>query len=170
MSAVVIHPALDSLMEPIGKISQMPGNANNGDIDEITQSIMVNGLYRPIIAQRSTGHIMAGNNLYAACLGLGMEQVPVIWIDTDDPIRILVGDNQIARLARMDDAALVELVEYLERTELGLLGTGFADQPLPYVDAEPFEPPAEPPAAEVHATYTCPHCGYRWSNDGVQDS
>jgi ParB family chromosome partitioning protein len=157
---------LHQLLEPVDAISQHPDNANNGDLEEITQSLMINGMYRPIIAHRATGHIVSGNNLYAACLGLGMDRVPVAWTDDDTDeagaVRILVGDNQIARLARIDEYGIRDLLRILEQSELGLLGTGFADETLPDLDDGPLN--LDPPSAQVHATYTCPHCGHQWSN------
>lgn len=136
---VKFHPALGPLLEPIEKVRPHPENPNNGDDEEIAVSIEVNGMYRPVEAQTSTGHILAGNTTYAACLLLESAVIPVIWLDVDDEtaVRILLGDNALARLARMDVGLESELVDRLLETELRLLGTGYTEPPLPALPTEP---------------------------------
>lgn len=136
---VKYHDDLEDLLTPIEAVRPHPDNPNNGDEAAIEESIEVNGMYRPIQAQRSTGHILAGNTTYAACLGLGAEQIPVVWLDVDDQtaLRILLADNQLAKLARMDQGLLDTSLKLLLETDLKLLGTG-------YRYPEEWEPPAEP--------------------------
>lgn len=152
------HKALEPLMVPADAVTPDPRNPNNGETDEIMASIQINGCYRPIYAARETGHIVAGHHLYAALLELGADDIPVLWLDGNDEqaLRILLGDNQIARLARMDDALLLGLLRDLQDTDLGLLGTGYTDENIDRLlrdhPAE-YEPPPEP------EPLTCPHCG-----------
>ena len=97
-------------------------------------------MYRPIYVQLSTGYILAGNTTYAACLRLGSLRIPVVWLDVDDEtaLRILLGDNELARLAIVDQGLLAPLVERLLETELRLLGTGLTEHELPEpTDIEP---------------------------------
>ncbi|HEU4913076.1 MAG TPA: ParB N-terminal domain-containing protein [Actinomycetes bacterium] len=152
------HTALESLMVPAESVTPDPRNPNNGETDEIIASIQLSGCYRPVYAARETGHIVAGHHLYAALLELGADHIPVLWLDGDDEqaLRILLGDNQIARLARMDDALLLGLLRDLQDTGLGLLGTGYTDESI---DRLLRDHPAEytpPPDPEP---LTCPHCG-----------
>ena len=129
--AVKFHPALEPLMDDITKVRPHPDNPSSGDLEEIAVSIEVNGMYRPVEAQASTGYILAGNTTYAACLALGGLKIPVVWLDVDDEaaLRILLGDNAYARLARMDVGLLAPSLEALLETELGLLGTGYSEPP-----------------------------------------
>lgn len=133
---VRFHPALKDLLVPINLVHPHPDNPNNGDSDAIAVSIEVNGMYRPVEIQASTGYILAGNTTYAACLELGATEIPVVWLDVDDEtaLRILLGDNQLARLARMDRALELPLLERLMDTDLQLLGTGYTV----------WDPPPEP--------------------------
>ena len=137
---VKFHPALEPLLEPIEAVRPHPDNPSSGDEDEIATSIEVNGMYRPIYVQLSTGYILAGNTTYASCLRLGSLRIPVIWLDVDDEtaLRILLGDNELARLAIVDQGLLAPLVERLLETELRLLGTGLTEHELPPpADIEP---------------------------------
>ena len=127
VTAVRFHPTLEPLLVPIEEVGQYPGNPRNGDIEMIAESILVNGMYQPIVAQRSTGHILAGNHRYAALLSLGETRIPVVWVDVDDAEarRIALADNRTSDLARYDDALLLELLEALGNEETALLGTGY---------------------------------------------
>lgn len=136
---VRFHEELLPLLVPADRLMQYPDNPNNGDIDAIAESIEVNGCYRPVIAQRSTGYIVAGNHTYAALLSLGATEIPVVWLDVDDEqaLRVLLGDNELARLAVIDQGLLTPLLEALLETDRALLGTGYSPPaPIP----TPIEP------------------------------
>lgn len=127
------HPDLEPLLDTdINQLRPHPTNARNGDTDAIAASIQTNGLYRPLYAQRSTGHILAGNHTYAAALELGATHLPVIWLDIDDEaaLRILIADNRTADLGTYDDALLAQTLTALTATETALLGTGYTDDDL----------------------------------------
>lgn len=126
---VQFAPALEPLLVPIDQVMQFPDNPRNGDIDLIAESLTINGMYQPVVVQRSTGHILAGNHRYAALLSLGETQIPALFIDVDDEqaTRIALIDNRSSDLARYDDALLLELLESLSsEDEAGLLGTGYS--------------------------------------------
>lgn len=141
---VVFHTDLSAHLVDIDSVRQHPSNYNNGDVDEIIRSIEVNGMYRPIYAQRSTGYIVAGNHTWEACKHLEAQQIPVIFLDLDDTQakRLMLADNRIASLAQPDTAQLLALLDELE-IDGGIEGTGFsetdrevlralAEQPLNY--------------------------------------
>jgi hypothetical protein len=139
--SVAYHPALQPLLEPIENVSPHPDNPSSGDDYAIATSIEISGMYRPVIAQRSTGHILAGNTTYAACLRLDADQIPVVWLDVDHEtaLRIMLGDNQLARLAVVDQGLLTPLLDALMATDLALLGTGY-DTPPPIPEPTQIEP------------------------------
>lgn len=126
---VQYHPALADLMVDIDAVTQHPDNNNNGDVDQVATSIEVNGMYRPIYAQRATKYIVAGNTTWEACKNLGAQLIPVIWLDVDDiaALRILLADNKIAALAVPDDAATLALLDLLVEHD-SLVGTGWAEK------------------------------------------
>lgn len=111
----------------IDKLSPHPRNARQGDVGAISASIQTHGLYRPIIAQRSTGIILAGNHTWQACKRLGMKKVWVSWVevDNDEAVRILLIDNKTSDLASYDDNELVKLLQALMLTPDELTGTGY---------------------------------------------
>lgn len=108
---------------PADAVTTHPDNARQGDIGAIHTSIETNGVYRPLIVQRSTGYILAGNHTYQAMLHAGLEEVPVVYRDVDDvqAKRIMLADNRTADLGDYDTQALVDLLTSLPDIE----GTGY---------------------------------------------
>lgn len=66
-------------MVPIDAIQPHPSNPRQGDVGAIVESIKANGFYRPLIVQRSTSYILAGNHSWQAARELGLVKVPVTW-------------------------------------------------------------------------------------------
>lgn len=132
MALVNWAEGLEGLMVPIDSVQQHPDNTNNGDLDAITESIRVNGYNAPIVVERNTGYIVAGNHRWQALHGLGATQVPVIWTDMspDAAKRYMIGDNKTGQLAQQDEAALAAMLKELQKTDMGLFGTGFTDETL----------------------------------------
>jgi len=89
------------------------------------------------VAQRSTGHILAGNHRYLAAIEAGLNEVPVIWVDVDDDraLRILLADNKTNDDASYDQTALAEILTELANTS-DLLGTGFDGDELDQLIAD----------------------------------
>ncbi len=77
--------------------------------------------------------ILAGHGLVEAAKTLGWEEIAVVRLDLgpDDPeaIKILTGDNELGRLAEVDDRILSEHLKLLADQGM-LMGTGFDDQML----------------------------------------
>lgn len=123
------RPEHDLVVEwvPYEQLQQHPENANNGDVDLIQQSILVNGMYGPVTAQRSTGYIVKGNHTYLAAVKRGLKKIPVIYLDISDmeARRIMVADNRTARSGHDDEGQLANLLESLHGTDAGLAGTGY---------------------------------------------
>lgn len=130
-STHLYHDSLLALLTDAENVRPHPGNPRNGDIAAIAESISVNGCYRPLYAQKSTGYILAGNHTYHALLSLDMAQVPVIWLDVDDLAakRILAVDNRAADLGNYDNGLLVDLLDSVNAHD-SLLGTGYSDGDL----------------------------------------
>lgn len=168
------HSALEPFLTPPDTVVPDPRNANNGDVDALIESIIVNGCYRPIYAASETREIVAGHTLYAALMELGAGVIPVQWVDGDreQATRILLGDNEVARLARMDNGLLVSLLDYLAQTDNGLIGTGFTperheDLRLLMLDTGGFEVPQAGPDPLPHR---CPECHHEWFGPCTPDT
>jgi len=119
-------------MVALDQLRQHERNPNRGDVLVIAESIEENGFYGAVVAQRSTGKVLAGNHRLQAAKSLGLSEVPVIWLDVDDheALRILLADNQLAKLATYDDGVLLEVLRELEHTGSNLRGTGYEDVDL----------------------------------------
>lgn len=116
----------DHEMVAVGDLTTHPGNPRRGDLASVKASIEVNGFYGTIVAQRSTGYVLAGNHRLMAARELGMSEVPVVWVDCDDTRAraILAADNRTSELGGFDSEALATLLEGL-RIEDALVGTGY---------------------------------------------
>src|SRR5690606_1183211 len=122
----------------LDKLRPHPKNPRQGDVGAIHESIEHNGFYGVVVAQRSTGYILAGNHRYMAAEHAGATAIPVAWVDVDDDaaLRILLADNRTNDLASYDDHALAELLQGL-MTETGTLdGTGYDGDVLDELLAE----------------------------------
>lgn len=140
---VVYHSALAPLLVDIDSVQPHIDNYNNGDVDEIIESIHASGMYRAIYVS-SKGEIVAGNHTWMACKQMHAQQIPVIRLDGDDvdQLRIMIADNRIAALARPDDAQLLKLLDRINDAEGNTKGTGYNEN-----DVEVLRALAEIPVA-----------------------
>ena len=107
----------------VGKLKEHPQNPRIGDVAVIDESIEANGWYGAVVAQKSTGYILAGNHRFRVAKARGAKEVPVIWRDVDDEaaLRILLVDNKAADSGTYDEELLGELLSGLSSLD----GTGF---------------------------------------------
>jgi hypothetical protein len=129
----------------IGTVQPHPKNVRQGDIGAISESLKAHGQYRPIVVDRRTNQILAGNHTWRAAKSLGWSQIAVGFIETkddDDATRILLADNRTTDLASYDDAGLADLLKELIASDEGLEGTLFdgdaLDQLLMDLNQEPL--------------------------------
>jgi len=120
------HAAVTGLLVPRSDVKFWPANPRSGDLETLKESIKANGFYAPVVAQRSTSYVIAGNHRLAALDELGVDQVPVLFVDVDDDeaMRLALADNRTSDLAFYDDAALFALLDHLVAVD-GLEGTGY---------------------------------------------
>jgi DNA modification methylase len=137
---------LNTEQAPLKSLTPHPQNVRQGDVGAIVESLKAHGQYRPIVVQKSTGHILAGNHTFRAATALKWKDISVTYIDCDDDeaLRILLVDNRANDLASYDNGGLVEMLQALSNTERKLEGTGFdlddIDQLLRDLDMEIIEP------------------------------
>jgi len=153
----------------IGTIEPHPKNVRQGDIGAISESLKAHGQYKPIVVDRRTNQILAGNHTWRAAKSLGWSQIAVGFIETkddDDATRILLADNRTTDLASYDDAGLAGLLKELIASDDGLEGTLFNDEDLNQllVDAQPLDFAEFPIIDEnIKTEHKCPKCDYEWS-------
>lgn len=112
MSKAAKITPMDIADVPISELSPDPRNARKGDVAAISESLSEFGQHRPIVAQRSTKRIIAGNHLYKAALALGWDTVRVYWVDDDDKTaqRRSLADNGAGDKAEWDQEQLAALL------------------------------------------------------------
>lgn len=139
----------------LDRLRPHPRNPRRGDVAAIRRSIRANGWFGAVIAQKSTGHILAGNHRYLAARREGAKTVPVVWLDVDDAaaLRILLVDNRTADLAGTEDESLANLLRDLAEDTGSLAGTGYSGQELEALldklNAQVDEDEAEDQSAEL---------------------
>lgn len=157
---VIQQLELDAELVDLAELTPHPDNPRQGDVGAICESIAANGWYGALVVQRSTGRIIVGNHRAVAAAQLGIERVPVVWLDVDDrtALRILLADNRTSDVADYDKAALADLLLGMAGDDPALLdGTGY--------DADAVEKLLLETGAvdvpEVEEPEHCPTCGQR---------
>lgn len=121
---VRVHPTLDKLTIRLDQLRPRKGNPRRGNIDAIAESLERNGQYRPVVVNKPTGEILAGNHTYAAAKRLGWTHIAATFVDVDEDhaARIVLADNRTADLGDYDDTLLLDMLKDLDGD---LLGTGY---------------------------------------------
>jgi DNA modification methylase len=150
-----LHPEAEAqLTMPVEALRTYPGNPRRGAVEAIKESLRRNGQYRPIVVNRRTSEVLAGNHVLLAAKTLGWKTIAVSLADVDpeQAKRIVLADNRTSDLASYDTEALVELLAELPDLE----GTGYDQKALDELLAElrPVELPGE--AEDVPSPSTCP--------------
>jgi len=124
-----IDPALLTLAVPIDQVRPHPRNVHTGDTLVIADSLERYGQYKPIIVQKSTGLICAGNHTWKAAKNhLKWDDIAALMLDLDDEtaLRVLLMDNRSAALGTDDQQALADMLQELGELE----GTGYTPEDL----------------------------------------
>jgi len=123
----MIRSEIKDLAIEIGNLKPHPQNVRQGDIGAIADSLKSHGQYRPIVVQKKTNQILAGNHTFLAAKQLGWTEIAATFIDCDNEtgLRILLADNKANDLASYDDVALLGLLQELAVSKDGLDGTLF---------------------------------------------
>ena len=138
---------------PVSDLNLHPHNARQGDVGAICQSLEAHGQYKPLVVQKSSNTVLAGNHTLQAASALGWKEV----------------DNRTSDQATYDDTVLTDLLEHLVHTGEGLHGTGWDGDDLDELLADvvpKFQPTdAEQPRLDQRNPTTCPNCEFTWRVD-----
>lgn len=151
-------------MVTISELTPHPKNYrehSEDQIEHLINSVKEHGFYRNVVIAKDSV-ILAGHGVVLACKKMGKKKIPVVRLNvpSDDPkaLKVLTGDNEIGRLAGINDRALSELLKEIKETDVdGLLGTGYDDQRLaalafvtrPQSEIEDFDAAAEWAGADM---------------------
>jgi DNA modification methylase len=148
-----IADQLRPLAVPCADLNLDPANARRHpepNLEALKGSLRVYGQRKPVVVNRRTGTIEAGNGTLQAALALGWSHLAVVYVD-DDPMTAAgfsIADNRTAELAEWDRAALDKLLGEIKTNDplldqmLADLGTSLGQ--LRPGRTDPDEIPAPP--------------------------
>jgi ParB-like chromosome segregation protein Spo0J len=147
-----IPEGLRGLRVPIASLRPYGRNPRRGDVSAIKDSLEVNGQYRPVVVNRRTMEVLAGNHTLRAARELGWLEIAATFVDVDaeQASRIVLVDNRANDLAGYDTTELTALLGELPTLE----GTGFDDATLGALldEVSGQELEDEPPPLPAEAT------------------
>jgi hypothetical protein len=121
-------------------LTRFPGNPrrNAEAVDAVVRSIQRFGWTNPILARRADRVIIAGDTRFLAATKLGLDQVPVLWLDLDPVSARLyaLADNKLGELAEWDDSLLAKLLRELQAEDADLADSGFSSTEIDELLAE----------------------------------
>lgn len=118
----------ETVLVDVTKLKGYDKNPRKGNVKAIAESLQANSQYRPIVVQKKTNKILAGNHTWKAAKQLGWKKIAVVFVDVDDEQakRIVLADNRTNDLAEYDNDILAELLK-----DLGTgIGTGYSEQDM----------------------------------------
>lgn len=116
-----IHSDLRALAVSLSDLKLDPQNARQHsaeNVNAIAVSLKKFGQRKPVVANRSTGFIEAGNGTLQAARSLGWTRLAVLWVE-DDPqsaAGFALADNRTAEMAAWDQAKLDLLLAEMRDT------------------------------------------------------
>lgn len=132
--------ALPTQTVPLSQLRPLPRNKRKHgerNLAEIEASLREHGQVEPLIVQKSTGFIIAGNGRFAVMARLGMKTAEVVYLDVDDAkaSQLAIRLNRTAELAEWDEDLRAEIEtlcnEGVPLADLGFLIDEVAGPPPP---------------------------------------
>jgi DNA modification methylase len=125
-SAPHIAPQLRALVVPIDSVELHPRNPRLGAVAAVAASLARFRQVKPIVVQRSTGYVIAGNHVLRAALSLGWTEIAANVQDLDDAdaMALMLADNRTADLGGYDDTLLAAILAE-QQAEDNLAATGY---------------------------------------------
>lgn len=116
----------ETVVVGVDELKPYDKNPRIGDVGAIAESLEENAQYRPIVVQKSTKKILAGNHTWQAAKHLGWDEIAVVFVDVDDERakKIVLADNRTNDLAGYDTKALTELLDSIPDP----VGTGYSNE------------------------------------------
>lgn len=141
---------------------------NDAAVQDVADSIKRFGFASPIIARKEDGEVIAGHTRLKAARRLGLDRVPVRFLDLDptDARLLALADNKIGELADWSDG-LADVLRILEEDGADLDGLGFSDRELQIlIGDENFPEGSEDDQPDLSTLkpkiVACPECGFKF--------
>tara|TARA_Y100000361_G_scaffold152627_1_gene172518 strand:+ start:2627 stop:3133 length:507 start_codon:yes stop_codon:yes gene_type:complete len=153
----------------IKKLKPWKDNPRNNDgipVQKVADSIERFGFAAPIIARKS-GEIIAGHTRWKAAKQLGIEKVPVRYMDltAKEAHLLAVADNRLGELAAWEYQTLYNILKGHSDADISAVGFSKADMDAWTKGLEEFETKTEG-ALEISEDsfqefeHECPRCGF----------
>lgn len=132
---LIVHCKFDKI---VGLDAHAPHPKNNNEHPEsqlrVFEKILRHqGIRRAAVVSKQTGRFIVGHGLRATLRHMGITGIPVEYQNFEseqDELRHLLADNQLGKLARINEELTESLVSELNRFEIDLELTGFTDDQL----------------------------------------
>ena len=116
--------------EPINSLTPWDKNPRKNDgepVDRVAKSIERFGFAAPIVARAADRVIIAGHTRWKAARKLGMDKVPVRFVDLDpdQAAALALADNRLTEITPWDDDGLAGVLRDLEAAQVDLDGLGW---------------------------------------------
>lgn len=97
---------------------------NSAAVQKVVESIRKFGFGAPILARRENGEVIAGHTRLEAAALLGLEKVPVRYLDLSEKEAHLLAlaDNKLNEVAVWDEAALAEILATIPTADAMIVG------------------------------------------------
>lgn len=122
------------------QFTPLPGNARESDEKLVEASLDAHGFYGAILVQKSTNHIVVGNNRWEIAKAKGMKQIPALIVDLTDEqaLGIALADNRTGDIGSYFEDRLSTLLESIQSANPtdGLARAGYTDADLERLQGE----------------------------------
>jgi len=107
-----------------------PRRISPHDLESLGRSLRFFGAVEPVVVNRRSGHIVGGHQRVKAAVAEGMESLPVVYVDLDEPSekQLNLALNRIT--GEFEPQALAEVLADLKRLGADLELTGFSEDEL----------------------------------------
>lgn len=110
----------------IDDIKPCPRNprSNRAAVEPVARSIATLGFGAPIVCRATTRVIIAGHTRWLAAKALGLESVPVRFMDVteEQAAALMLADNKLGEIAEWDDSAVADILSGLDRDLVEVTG------------------------------------------------
>jgi hypothetical protein len=115
----------------VDQLKNWEKNPRVGSIEAVARSLEKFGQRKPIVVNKRTNEVIAGNHTIMAAKSLGWKEVAAVWVDDDEATAqaYAIADNRTHDLGAYDEQALAALVEELANTDL-ILAAGYGEQDI----------------------------------------
>lgn len=136
---------------------------NDHAAKEVAESIKRFGWGSPIVARREDGQVIAGHTRLKAAALLGIDTVPVRFVDLDEGEAHLLAlaDNKLTEKAAWDEPALAGVLSDFSLPDAELAGWDSKELER-LADAVSDFGPLDEGDGKGGKTHTCPACGHEF--------